>query len=139
MYRHAGAKVTFRPKAHTLIHLAIHLREKQSTYPKPFVLFTYYKVISCNAHFSITLTNIFLHYCVRTSESVFVELYGVNNLNVICHPYPLALPDNMGVVSMLRRRVCDEKVNVRKAAIQALESLILLDVANFCNQVELFL
>ena len=39
---------------------------------------------------------------------------------------------------MLRRRVCDEKVNVRKAAIQALESLILLDVANFCNQVGSF-
>ncbi|KAI0221272.1 Condensin-2 complex subunit D3 [Lamellibrachia satsuma] len=47
---------------------------------------------------------------------------------------PISLPDNKGVVSMLRRRVCDEKVNVRKAAVQALESLILLDAANFCNQ-----
>ena len=36
---------------------------------------------------------------------------------------------------MLRRRVCDEKVNVRKAAVQALESIILLDAANFYEQV----
>ena len=45
------------------------------------------------------------------------------------------LPDSTGVVSMLRRRVCDEKVNVRKAAVQALESIILLDTTNFFEQV----
>ena len=45
------------------------------------------------------------------------------------------LPDSTGVVSMLRRRVCDEKVNVRKAAVQALESIILLDATNFFDQV----
>ena len=73
---------------------------------------------------------------MHAPPNLFAEICGVNSLNVISHP--LALPDNLGVVSMLRRRVCDEKVNVRKAAIQALESLILLDVANFCNQVGAF-
>lgn len=45
----------------------------------------------------------------------------------------LALSDHQGVVSMLCRRAEDEKSGVRKAAIIALQSVLLLD-ASFCNQ-----
>ncbi len=38
-----------------------------------------------------------------------------------------AMADGKGVVSMLRRRAADEKVNVRKAALQALENIMRLD------------
>ncbi|CAH1786833.1 unnamed protein product, partial [Owenia fusiformis] len=43
----------------------------------------------------------------------------------------LTLPDGQGVVSLLRRRATDEKVNVRKAALQALENIIKLDGEHF--------
>ncbi|XP_013421008.1 condensin-2 complex subunit D3-like, partial [Lingula anatina] len=45
-----------------------------------------------------------------------------------------SLADGKGVVSMLRRRACDEKVNVRKAALQALENVIRMEGAAFNKQ-----
>lgn len=44
--------------------------------------------------------------------------------------------DGKGVVSMLRRRAMDERVNVRKAALQALESLIRIE-GNLLNAEDL--
>jgi hypothetical protein len=46
-----------------------------------------------------------------------------------------ALYDGQGVTSMVRRRALDEKVGVRKAAIQALASIIKLDHLNFNQDV----
>ncbi|XP_064635825.1 condensin-2 complex subunit D3-L-like [Lineus longissimus] len=43
----------------------------------------------------------------------------------------ISLYDGQGVTSMIRRRALDEKVGVRKAAVQALESIIVLDPLNF--------
>ena len=49
----------------------------------------------------------------------------------------VALTDGQGVTSMLRRRMCDEKVNVRKAALLALESLIRMNKDNVNEQVSI--
>ena len=46
-----------------------------------------------------------------------------------------ALTDGKGVLSMLRRRIQDEKVNVRKASLQAMENLIRLDKTHVNAQV----
>ncbi|XP_013421009.1 condensin-2 complex subunit D3-like [Lingula anatina] len=46
-----------------------------------------------------------------------------------------SLADGKGVVSMLRRRACDEKVNVRKAALQALENVVRMEGDAFNKQV----
>ena len=45
------------------------------------------------------------------------------------------MPDAKGVVSMLRRRVGDEKVNVRKVALHSLEVIIKLQGAEFDKEV----
>ncbi|XP_014681011.1 PREDICTED: condensin-2 complex subunit D3-like [Priapulus caudatus] len=47
--------------------------------------------------------------------------------------HDITLSDHQGVVSMLCRRTEDEKSGVRKAAIMALQNVLLLD-AGFCNQ-----
>lgn len=46
-----------------------------------------------------------------------------------------ALWDHAGVMSMLRRRCSDDKINVRKAALQVLEKIIKLEGDNFTWQV----
>jgi len=45
------------------------------------------------------------------------------------------LEDNTGVVSMLRRRSSDEKINVRKASLLAIEKICRLDQYNINEQV----
>ncbi|XP_053384703.1 condensin-2 complex subunit D3-like [Mercenaria mercenaria] len=44
------------------------------------------------------------------------------------------LSDSEGVFSMLRRRARDEKVNVRKAALQALEAAVRFEMPNYTKQ-----
>lgn len=48
---------------------------------------------------------------------------------------PIGLQDPEGVTSMLRRRASDEKVMVRKAAVQTLESAIRLAGPAYKQQV----
>ena len=48
-----------------------------------------------------------------------------------------ALTDGKGMLSMLRRRAADEKVNVRKSALVALENIIRLNGDSFNQQVRL--
>lgn len=43
----------------------------------------------------------------------------------------LALLDNSGVISMLQRRSADDKINVRKAALQVLEKIVKLEGDSF--------
>lgn len=45
------------------------------------------------------------------------------------------LPDDEGVLSMIRRRARDEKVNVRKAALQAVENVIRFEAPDYRRQV----
>lgn len=45
------------------------------------------------------------------------------------------LPDEQGVLSMLRRRAGDEKVQVRKAALQALEGVVRFEAPDYRRQV----
>jgi len=45
------------------------------------------------------------------------------------------LSDCEGVFSMLRRRIKDEKVNVRKAAVHALECAVRYEMPNYTKQV----
>ena len=45
------------------------------------------------------------------------------------------LSDREGLFSMLRRRAQDDKLNVRKAAIQTLESAIRFEAPNITKQV----
>lgn len=45
------------------------------------------------------------------------------------------LPDEQGVLSMLRRRAQDEKAQVRKAALQALESVVRFEAPDYRRQV----
>jgi hypothetical protein len=47
------------------------------------------------------------------------------------------MPDTEGVASMFRRRATDPKVNVRKAALHALENIIRFQSPNFTRQVSL--
>ncbi|XP_055997299.1 condensin-2 complex subunit D3-like isoform X2 [Ostrea edulis] len=49
-------------------------------------------------------------------------------------PFNPNLPDEQGVLSMLRRRARDEKVNVRKAALQALECVIKFEAPDYRRQ-----
>ena len=49
--------------------------------------------------------------------------------------FRVALADGKGVMSLLRRRAGDEKVNVRKAALQALENIIKLESDGFNKEV----
>ena len=49
------------------------------------------------------------------------------------------LPDSDGVFSMLRRRAKDEKVVVRKAALQAIETAIRFEAPNYRKEVMDFL
>lgn len=45
------------------------------------------------------------------------------------------LPDEQGVLSMLRRRAQDEKAQVRKAALQALEGVVRFEAPDYRRQV----
>ena len=47
-----------------------------------------------------------------------------------------ALGDGKGVMSLLRRRAGDEKVNVRKAALQALENIVKLESDGYNKEVK---
>jgi len=47
----------------------------------------------------------------------------------------VGLEDNTGVVSMLRRRSNDEKINVRKASLLAIENVCRLEAQNVNEQV----
>jgi len=49
------------------------------------------------------------------------------------------LDDNSGVVSMLRRRSCDTKINVRKASLLAIENVCRLERQNVNEQVSMAL
>ncbi|XP_062580228.1 condensin-2 complex subunit D3-L-like isoform X1 [Saccostrea cucullata] len=53
---------------------------------------------------------------------------------VVLTPFNPNLPDEQGVLSMLRRRARDEKVNVRKAALQALECVIKFEAPDYRRQ-----
>lgn len=46
-------------------------------------------------------------------------------------------PSRNVIIPMVRRRTSDEKVGVRKAAVQALEAIIRLDLDNICREVSL--
>ena len=45
--------------------------------------------------------------------------------------------DSTGILSMLRRRAGDTKINVRKAALQTLEAIIRLEGSGFNQQVSI--
>ncbi|XP_052706272.1 condensin-2 complex subunit D3-like isoform X1 [Crassostrea angulata] len=49
-------------------------------------------------------------------------------------PFNPNLPDEQGVLSMLRRRAQDEKAQVRKAALQALESVVRFEAPDYRRQ-----
>jgi len=52
-----------------------------------------------------------------------------------CSLWLIGLEDNSGVVSMLRRRSSDAKINVRKASLLAIENICRLDRQNVNEQV----
>ena len=68
---------------------------------------------------------------------LYVILSSANSYNTLHLHYKLmlslspGLPDNEGVFSMLRRRCKDEKLNVRKAALQAMESAIRFEAPTY--------
>ncbi|XP_078330914.1 condensin-2 complex subunit D3-L-like isoform X1 [Crassostrea virginica] len=53
---------------------------------------------------------------------------------VVLTPFNPNLPDEQGVLSMLRRRARDEKVQVRKAALQALECVVRFEAPDYRRQ-----
>jgi hypothetical protein len=57
------------------------------------------------------------------------------NVSSTFDQFVLALWDNAGVMSMLRRRCSDDKINVRKAALLVLAKIVKLEGDNFTWQV----